>query len=58
MYSPAVNNKQKEVTKFLKQVKNEDKQIQVQVKFPVILVEKNPRETKYSLHSEYWVITR
>ena len=54
MYSPVVNNKQKEVTKFLKQVKNEDKQF----KFPVILVEKNPRETKYSVHSEYWVITR
>ena len=58
MYSPAVNNKQKEVMKFLKQVKNEDKQIQVRVKFPVNLKKKNPRETKHSVHSEYWVINR
>ena len=53
MYSRAVTNRRNEAMKVHKQLRNEDKQIQANIKFPAILMVKKPGETTHSVHSEY-----
>ena len=53
VYSPAVTNKPNEAMKVRKQIRNEDKQLQVYVRSPAFVMVKKHGEATYFVHSKY-----